>query len=165
MNGTSASVRDDRPAVNRASQVALNALRLAYPNVSVTVTPDRIGDHATEEVPDLISDLLVLVRLSGEDPEEAMQRAQSYYREQLSGMVVVRIDNSYDCGHTFSERVMLTAPAPDADLVERWADTVFRLGGDPHECAAERENATCVVEIVDASDRPELVGQSYVWAG
>lgn len=165
MKDTQPSARDGLPAVNRAAQLALNALRLAYPNVSVTVTPDCIGDHATEEVPDLISDLLVLVHLSGGDVEEAMDRARSYYREQVSGTVVVRIDNSYECGHTSSERVLLTAPGPGTNIADEWADTVFGLGGDPHGCGAKCENATCTVEIVDAPDRPELVGWSYGWEG
>lgn len=155
----------EQDLVNAAAHRALAAVRLGRPEVGDDVTPDDLGDHAPEAVPDLITDLLHLLRLAGADVNGAIEQATRCFHDEAHGTVVVLIDNGYACGHMSSTRVVLLAPEPGDDLETWWAEAVFGLTGDPHECDSIRENASCEVRIVDAPGRPDLLDQAHGWNG
>lgn len=165
MSGNEFVEQEVLPAPNEAARRALAAVRLTSPEVGEDVTPDSLGHHAPDAVPDLITDVMHLLRLAGEDVYDAIGQARRDYRDEVSGTVVVLIENSYECGHASSTRVVLFAPEPGDDLDTWWTETVFVLTGDPHDCGSDRETASCRVQIVDAPVRPELLGRTYGWDG
>jgi hypothetical protein len=82
----------------------------------------------------------------------------------MSGTVKVLIENAYECGRESSSRVVVPAPGLSQDLESWWQDEVFDHTGDGHSCGSS-EIGSSDARIVEASDRPELVGQTYGWEG
>lgn len=76
--------------------------------------------------------------------------------------VRVKIDNAYEDGHESTHHVVLATPTASlADIDEWFADVVFEHIGDGH--GASGLGSCYEATIVQADDRPELVGTSYEW--
>jgi hypothetical protein len=81
---------------------------------------------------------------------------------QSDANVIVLIENAYECGRTSASRYSVQAPAVGSDL-EAWFETeIHDFTGDGHPCGAS-ENAIYDTRIVDAPNRPDLLGQTYGW--
>lgn len=75
----------------------------------------------------------------------------------------VRIENTYSDGHNSTHAVELPTPARDQDLEEWFADEVWLHTGDGH---GEDDDLGFYYDAeVIASDRTDLVGETYDWLG
>ncbi|MEQ3552605.1 hypothetical protein WIS52_19195 [Pseudonocardia nematodicida] len=80
------------------------------------------------------------------------------------GMITVRVESTYSCGHESEHPAVIRAPRA-GEGVEEWFDDVVRPeSGDGHSCGPS-EHAHYEALVTVAPSRPDLLGQTRTWEG